>query len=136
MILFVGIEITEGPRNITAYVGDSVTLPCKYTGTLAQPKWRIGQASYASSNLPAGYEYTNEGLHIPSVWVLLNNTVFVCFFTVHVGGGRVTNIESQPASITVRSKSIVMFSSCTLPFTFKMLICPQLKEYHPPQCLV
>ena len=112
--LFVGIEITKGPRNITAYVDDSVTLPCKYTGTLAQPKWRIGQATYAPSNLPAGYEYTNEGLHIPSVWELLNDTAFVCFFTVHVGGGRLANIESQPASITVRSKSIVMSSSLYL----------------------
>ena len=106
MVLYlrVGIEITitRGPQNITAFVGDSVTLPCQYTGTNNQPQWRIGQTAYSSSNLPAGYEFTNGGLHIPSVGAWLNNTIFICFFTVHVGGGKFDNINSIPAIITVK----------------------------------
>ena len=85
-----------------ACVGDSVTLPCQYTGTDDKPQWRIAGFPHSSSSLPAGYVYTNEGLHIPSVWVQLNNTVFTCFFTVHVGRGVLEDIESQPAIITVR----------------------------------
>lgn len=33
---------------------------------------------------------------------MVDCTGFVCSFTVHVGGGRLKNIESQPAFITVR----------------------------------
>ena len=96
------IVITEGPGNITAYVGDSVTLPCLYTGTLDQPKWRVGTVVFLSSDPPAGYEYTNEGLRILSVWPLLNNTQFVCFFTEFIGEEGFKNTESHPGFITVK----------------------------------
>ena len=103
--LGIQINITQGPSNITAYVGDSVTLLCHYTGTVDQPKWRIGGTAYRSSDPPAGYEPTTGGLHIPSVWVQLNNTVHVCFFTVFVASKeRLEDIESQPAVITVRKR--------------------------------
>ena len=106
LFCFIGIQITQGPSNITAYVGESVTLQCLYTGTFSQPKWRIGGTTYTSSNPPAGYEYTDEGLHIPSVWEQLNNTVHVCFFTAFVAKrGRIENIESQPAIITIMTRS-------------------------------
>ena len=96
------IEIAQSPSNITAYVGESVTLQCLYTGTAIQPNWRIGGVTYTSSNLPAGFEYTNQGLHIPSVWGQLNNTAVTCLFTVYIGGRRPSNIESKTAFITVR----------------------------------
>ena len=101
--LGIQITITQGPSNITAYVGESVTLQCHYSGTVNQPKWRIGGVAYTSANLPAGYRPTSEGLHIPSVWAQLNNTLHVCFFTVFVAAkGRFENIESNPAIITVK----------------------------------
>ena len=101
--LGIQITITQGPNNITAYVGESVTLQCHYTGTDNQPKWRIGGVTYTSTNLPAGYRLTREGLHIPSVWAELNNTLYVCFFTAFVAQkGTFENIESNPAIVIVR----------------------------------
>ena len=127
----IGIKITQGPSNVTAYVGDSVTLPCIYTGTTDQPYWRIGRIIHSPSNLPAGYEYTNEGLYISSVWAQLNNTVHICFFTIHIGEGMFTNIESQPAFITVRirCKSIITTSVDMIVMTLAKVA--HLVQYTP-----
>ena len=96
------IEITQGPSNVTAYVGDSITLPCHYTGTDNQPKWRIGGVTRTSADLPAGYQYINEGLQIPSIWAQLNQTDFICFFTIYVEGEGFREIQSDVAFITVK----------------------------------
>ena len=66
---------------------------------------------YTSSNLPAGYEYTDKGLHIPSVWEQLDRTDFICFFTTYVRGKGLSNIESKRAVITVKIRGAVINST-------------------------
>ena len=93
--------ILDSPINATVAAGDGVTFQCRSNGTLDWPLWDIGGTLYYSSHLPAGFVYTDEGLHIPAVWESLNNTVFACLFIVHVGGGKLARIESSPAYLTV-----------------------------------
>lgn len=89
-----------------------------YTGTADKPYWRIGGIAHPSSYLPDGYEYTNEGLYIPSVWALLNNTAHTCFFTIYIGGGMFANIESQPAYIIVK----IRCKSCMFIYNGRIFI--------------
>ena len=55
---------------------------------------------YFPSYLPAGFEYTEEGLHIPAVWESLNNTKLFCFFTIY-NHGHLSRVESSPAYLIV-----------------------------------
>ena len=97
------VTILDGPSNATLAAGDGVTFHCRFNGTLDWPLWDIGGTIYYSAHLPAGFQYTEEGLHIPAVWEALNETVITCLFIVHIGGGRLTRIESTPAYLMVYS---------------------------------
>lgn len=96
----VSINILESPQNATVAVGDEVTFKCRFSGTLDLPLWNIGGVIYFPSYLPAGFEYTEEGLHIPTVWESLNNTKLFCFFTVY-DHGHLSRVESSPAYLIV-----------------------------------
>lgn len=80
--------------------GEEVTFRCNFIGTPDLPLWNIGGMIYSSSDLPAGFQYTAEGLHIPAVWESLNNTRFICFFTVY-DGGHLSRVNSSPAYLVV-----------------------------------
>ena len=100
-----GITILESPTNTTAIAGERVTFRCRFSGTQDLPLWSIGETTFSSYDLPTGFEYTEEGLRIRSVWESLNNTKFTCLFIVHIGGGRLSRIESSAGYLVVHSIS-------------------------------
>ena len=91
----------ESPQNATQVaVGDEVTFQCRFSRTLGLPLWNIGGIIYISSYLPAGFEYTEEGLHIPAVWESVNNTKLFCFFIVY-NHGNLSTVEGSPTYLIV-----------------------------------
>ena len=99
------ISILEGPNNATVVAGDEAIFRCRFNGTSNSPLWNIGGDTYSSSHLPIGYQFSREGLYLPTVPESLNNTRFTCLFIVHIGGGNLTRIESSPAYLVVYSSS-------------------------------
>ena len=73
---------------------------CSFSGTLDLPLWNIGGAVYSSSDLPAGFQYAEEGLYIPAVWESLNNTRFICFFIIY-DGEHLSRVNSSPAYLLI-----------------------------------
>ena len=85
--------------------GSGAMFRCRFNGTSNLPLWRIGGNVYSSSHLPAGFQYSREGLYLPTVSESLNNTRLTCLFIVHGGGGNLTRIESSPAYLVVYSSA-------------------------------
>ena len=98
------IQITIGPQNTTAFEGDSVLFGCIYTGTSSSPYWKIAGTTYSTNLLPRGYTSTADGIFIASVETAMNNTQYICFFTVYVGG-QFVNLESLPAYLLILESS-------------------------------
>ena len=96
--------ILENPSNATVAAGEEVTFRCSFSGTIDLPLWNIGGTIYSSSDLPAGFQYTEEGLHIPAVWESLNHTRFICFFIIY-DGGHLSRVNSSPAYLVVYCSS-------------------------------
>lgn len=95
------ITVFDRPSNATVAAGEEVTFHCRFNGTSDLPLWDIGGIVYSSSRLPAGFQYTEEGLHIAAVWESLNNTKFTCLLIVHDGNGKLSRIQSPPAYLIV-----------------------------------
>ena len=94
------VTILDSPNNATVALGEEVTFQCSFIGTLDLPLWNIGGKIYSSSDLPGGFQYTEEGLYIPAVWKSLNNTRFICFFIIY-DGGHLSRINSSPAYLVI-----------------------------------
>ena len=101
------ITIVNGPENVTAVVGSTVTFQCDYEGTTDLPRWRINGTSYRVTNLPAYHQFIQHTLQVQLVTTAMNNTKYVCFFYDYdFSAGQDKTIESRPGFLFVISEGI------------------------------
>ena len=126
------IQITTGPQNATVFEGESVLFRCSYTGTDSLPYWRIAGTTYSANRLPREYISTADGIFITSVETSMNNTKYICFFTIYVGGGQFVNLESLPAYLLVLKYSKFMgivSSHCLILYAVKTSLYKDILYY-------
>ena len=115
MLLFLGIiQITLGPENVEAMVGDTVTFRCEYTGTRDLPRWRIGGTDYSVIDLPPGHRYTFGGLQVrlQDVYPLRNKTEYSCFFYEFIASCSLfRQVQSSPGVLFIERSELHLFHS-------------------------
>ena len=93
------VLITEGPGNVTRYIGQSVTFCCSYVGSRDLPLWKINRTLYVPSDLPYGHRFTVDGLQV-KVRGQLNHTEYRCAVSVYTQK-RFIKVLSPPGFLTV-----------------------------------
>ena len=116
------IQIIQGPQDVVASFGDTVTISCEYTGTRDLPNWRIGGIDYSAVDLPPGHQYislppghqyTRGGLkvNLQDVQPLRNNTKYSCYFYEFLNScGDFSRIESSPGDLIIHRSELSIFN--------------------------
>ena len=72
---------------------------CGYSGTTESPSWHINGIPFFVTDLLPPYSYYDSSLIIFPVTAALNNSVYNCFFEIHI------NIKSDDAMLVILSNS-------------------------------
>ena len=84
---------------------------CGYSGTTESPSWHINGIPFFVTELWPPYSYYDSSLIISSVTAAMNNSVYNCFFDIHIISNDATLVILPYSDVAMLPRSCTKFAT-------------------------